>query len=227
MSTNKKIVLPKDQATTLEKRLKSSDNGSLQKYKIVALGDTGVGKTSIITRFLYDTFDTAYQSTVGIDFVSKTVIVNEKAIRLQIWDTAGQERFKSLVPGYVRGCDVAVIVFDLSDVTTLTHCKDWANLVRNEKGDDVILYIVGNKADLCQTRKVTQLDAEKVANELNATFLETSAKHGYNIDKLFNTIAMTLPGLSTQEEESCVKVNLSAQKPKAAEAAAKEGNCAC
>ena len=86
----------------------------LEKYKLVFLGDPGVGKTSIITRFMYDTFDSTYQATIGIDFLSKTMYLEDRTIRLQLWDTAGQERFRSLIPSYIRDSSVAVIVYDLT-----------------------------------------------------------------------------------------------------------------
>ncbi|OXT10122.1 hypothetical protein B9K03_11710, partial [Rothia sp. Olga] len=90
------------------------NNKSLSKYKIVFLGEQGVGKTSLITRFMYDTFDDHYQATIGIDFLSKTMYLDDKTIRLQLWDTAGQERFRSLIPSYIRDSRVAIIVYDIT-----------------------------------------------------------------------------------------------------------------
>jgi len=87
----------------------------LAKYKLVFLGDQSVGKTSIITRFMYDQFDKAYQATIGIDFLSKTMYLEDRTVRLQLWDTAGQERFRSLIPSYIRDSSVAVIVYDITD----------------------------------------------------------------------------------------------------------------
>jgi len=86
----------------------------LAKYKLVFLGDQGVGKTSIITRFMYDSFDKNYQATIGIDFLSKTMYLEDRTVRLQLWDTAGQERFRSLIPSYIRDSSVAVIVYDIT-----------------------------------------------------------------------------------------------------------------
>ncbi len=108
--------------------IKSPANHSLTKYKLVFLGDQSVGKTSIISRFIYGTFDgkdhveiynkfiTHFQPTVGIDFVSKPMFFDDKTIRLQLWDTAGQERFRSLIPSYIRDCSVAVIAYDVTSV---------------------------------------------------------------------------------------------------------------
>lgn len=86
----------------------------LKKFKLVFLGEQSVGKTSLITRFMYDTFDNTYQATIGIDFLSKTMYLDDRTVRLQLWDTAGQERFRSLIPSYIRDSSVAVVVYDVT-----------------------------------------------------------------------------------------------------------------
>ena len=90
----------------------ASGGGGLNKYKLVFLGEQAVGKTSVITRFMYDTFDYNYQATIGIDFLSKTMYLEDRSVRLQLWDTAGQERFRSLIPSYIRDSSAAVVVYD-------------------------------------------------------------------------------------------------------------------
>ena len=105
----------------------------LEKYKLVFLGDQGVGKTSIITRFMYDSFDTAYQATIGIDFLSKTMYLDDRTVRLQLWDTAGQERFRSLIPSYIRDSSVAVIVYDITNRNSFANTAKWIEDVRAEK----------------------------------------------------------------------------------------------
>merc|ERR1739841_448978 len=112
-------------------------SGSLAKYKLVFLGDQSVGKTSIITRFMYDTFDQAYQATIGIDFLSKTLYMDDRTVRLQLWDTAGQERFRSLIPSYIRDSSVAVVVYDISNAKSFQNTKKWIDEVRTERGSDV------------------------------------------------------------------------------------------
>lgn len=87
----------------------------IPKYKLVFLGDISVGKTSIISRFMYDSYDNNYQPTIGIDFLLKTIFIGDRSLRLQIWDTAGQERFRSLIPNYIRDASIAILVFDLSN----------------------------------------------------------------------------------------------------------------
>uniref|UniRef100_A0A8C4W7T5 RAB41, member RAS onco family n=2 Tax=Testudinoidea TaxID=8486 RepID=A0A8C4W7T5_9SAUR len=99
----------------------------LRKFKLVFLGEQSVGKTSLITRFMYDSFDNTYQATIGIDFLSKTMYLEDRTIRLQLWDTAGQERFRSLIPSYIRDSAAAVVVFDItSSATALGHSRPGA-----------------------------------------------------------------------------------------------------
>ncbi|CAJ0838436.1 2470_t:CDS:2 [Entrophospora sp. SA101] len=93
---------------------RSEFSNPLRKFKLVFLGEQSVGKTSLITRFMYDTFDNTYQATIGIDFLSKTMYLEDRTVRLQLWDTAGQERFRSLIPSYIRDSSVAVVVFDIT-----------------------------------------------------------------------------------------------------------------
>ena len=105
--------LPKHMSTDTSSR-NNKTTGQVTKYKLVFLGDQSVGKTSIVTRFMYDTFDSSYQATIGIDFLSKTMYLEDRTVRLQLWDTAGQERFRSLIPSYIRDSSVAVIVYDIT-----------------------------------------------------------------------------------------------------------------
>ena len=95
----------------------------VNKYKVVFLGDQSVGKTSIITRFLYDNFDNSYQATIGIDFLAKTIHLEERKVRLQVWDTAGQERFRSLIPSYIRDCSICIVVYDITSTISFFSFK--------------------------------------------------------------------------------------------------------
>ncbi|CAG9467229.1 unnamed protein product [Pedinophyceae sp. YPF-701] len=166
----------------------------MSKYKLVFLGDQSVGKTGIITRFMYDKFDSAYQATIGIDFLSKTMYLEDRTVRLQLWDTAGQERFRSLIPSYIRDSSVAVVVYDISSKQSFLNTTRWVEEVRAERGSDVLVVLVGNKTDLMDSRQVTGEEGEARAKELGAMFLETSAKAGFNIKALFRKIAAALPG---------------------------------
>ncbi|CAF3999990.1 unnamed protein product [Rotaria magnacalcarata] len=117
----------------------------LRKFKLVFLGEQSVGKTSLITRFMYDSFDNTYQATIGIDFLSKTMYLEDRTVRLQLWDTAGQERFrqyiKSLIPSYIRDSTVAVVVYDITNSNSFQQTSRWIEEVRAERGSDVIIML--------------------------------------------------------------------------------------
>ncbi|EFA85186.1 Rab GTPase [Heterostelium album PN500] len=170
---------------------------SLSKYKLVFLGDQSVGKTSIITRFMYDSFDITYQATIGIDFLSKTMYLEDRTVRLQLWDTAGQERFRSLIPSYIRDSSVAIVVYDITNKNSFLNTIKWIDDVRSERGNNVVIMLVGNKTDLADKRQVSMEEGEAKAKEYEIMFTETSAKAGFNIKALFRKVASALPGIDT------------------------------
>mmetsp|Transcript_90187 Transcript_90187/g.254408 ORF Transcript_90187/g.254408 Transcript_90187/m.254408 type:complete len:210 (-) Transcript_90187:68-697(-) len=168
--------------------------GGLNKYKLVFLGEQAVGKTSVITRFMYDTFDNNYQATIGIDFLSKTMYLEDRTVRLQLWDTAGQERFRSLIPSYIRDSSGAIVVYDVTNRASFLNTAKWIEDVRSERGPDVVIVLVGNKIDLADRRQVSEEEGQDKAKENNVMFIETSAKTGNNIKALFRQLANELPG---------------------------------
>lgn len=166
----------------------------LSKYKLVFLGDQSVGKTSIITRFMYDNFDKRYQATIGIDFLSKTIYLKDKTVRLQIWDTAGQERFRSLIPSYIRDSSVAVVVYDVTNRVSFLNSTRWVEDVRSERGSKVVIYLVGNKIDLGNEKRQVSTDEGKEKSEkYGLLFIECSAKAGQNVKQMFRRLATCLP----------------------------------
>lgn len=182
----------------------------LRKFKLVFLGEQSVGKTSLITRFMYDSYDSTYQATIGIDFLSKTMYLEDRTIRLQLWDTAGQERFRSLIPSYIRDSSVAVVVYDITNDNSFQQTSKWIDDVRTERGSDVIIVLVGNKTDLSDRRKVSTDEGEHKAREMNVMFIETSAKAGYNVKQLFRRIADELLSKEAPQtkHQDLVNVNL-------------------
>ena len=176
----------------------SSSLAPLAKYKLVFLGDQSVGKTSIITRFMYDNFDRHYQATIGIDFLSKTMYLEDRTVRLQLWDTAGQERFRSLIPSYIRDSSVAVVVYDVTNRASFLNTGKWVEDVRGERGNDVVICLVGNKTDLGNDkRQISTEEGEARAKKEGLLFMECSAKAGYNVKALFRKLATSLPGSDT------------------------------
>jgi len=173
----------------------STSLAPLAKYKLVFLGDQSVGKTSIITRFMYDNFDRHYQATIGIDFLSKTMYLEDRTVRLQLWDTAGQERFRSLIPSYIRDSSVAVVVYDVTNRASFLNTTKWVEDVRSERGNDVVICLVGNKTDLGNDkRQISTEEGEEKAKKNGLLFMECSAKAGYNVKSLFRKLATSLPG---------------------------------
>lgn len=201
-------------------------HAALKKFKLVFLGEQSVGKTSLITRFMYDTFDNTYQATIGIDFLSKTMYLEDRTVRLQLWDTAGQERFRSLIPSYIRDSSVAVVVYDITNRQSFMNTSKWVDDVRSERGNDVIIVLVGNKTDLNDKRQVTTEEAEQKSKELNVMFIETSAKAGHNVKTMFRKIAQALPGMDREQEgqgqNQMIDVSVTPQNT-----TGNEGGCSC
>jgi len=168
-------------------------NPAVVKHKLVFLGDQSVGKTSIITRFMYDTFDKQYQATIGIDFLSKTMYLEDRTVRLQLWDTAGQERFRSLIPSYIRDSAAALVVFDVTSRDSFQSALKWIDDVRAERGTSVVVTLVGNKSDLGERRDVSFDEATQKSHEFGVMYVEVSAKLGTNIKALFRKVANALP----------------------------------
>jgi len=199
----------------------------LRKFKLVFLGEQSVGKTSLITRFMYDSFDNTYQATIGIDFLSKTMYLEDRTVRLQLWDTAGQERFRSLIPSYIRDSTVAVVVYDITNANSFHQTSKWIDDVRTERGSDVIIMLVGNKTDLSDKRQVSTEEGERKAKELNVMFIETSAKAGYNVKQLFRRVAAALPGMDSTENKPPEDMQEVVLKDAPNEVKSQEGGCAC
>mmetsp|Transcript_51969 Transcript_51969/g.96159 ORF Transcript_51969/g.96159 Transcript_51969/m.96159 type:complete len:214 (+) Transcript_51969:126-767(+) len=178
----------------IEAPLGKCTRGLTNKYKLIMLGDAKVGKTSILKRFLYGSFDDQYTVTVGIDFACKNLILEDRTVRLQLWDTAGQDRFRCLIPNYIRDSCAAVVVYDVTSRDSFSSTSRWIQDVRNEGGRDVVVMLVGNKTDVDAKRAVSTDEGENKARELEAMFIETSAKvDSQSIQSLFKQLAQALP----------------------------------
>jgi len=167
------------------------------KYKVVFLGDQAVGKTSIIHRFIYDSFDDNYQATIGIDFMSHKMYIEDKVVILNLWDTAGQERFKSLIPSYIKDSAVAIVIFDITNRASFMSVEKWIEDARAMRDDEVLLVLAGNKCDLQSHRQVTTQEAEAFARDRSLLYMEVSAKEGINVVETFNEVAKKLTGIET------------------------------
>ena len=157
-------------------------------FKVVLIGDSGVGKTNILSRYVRDEFSIETKSTVGVEFGSKIVKSNSINIKVQIWDTAGQERYKSITNAYYKGAKGAFVVYDISKKETFDNINKWIEELKNNGDSDVCILLIGNKCDLEDERQVTQDDALKKAEQFDIAFLETSALQAVNIEKAFNNM---------------------------------------
>ena len=165
--------------------MNSNINPETPKYKLIFLGDQGVGKSCILNRFLNDTFIEDYQATIGLDFQSKNIQIENQDIHLLLYDTAGQEKFRSLIPMYTRDANIILLVYDISSRDSFNHLSDWIKDLTNINFDEVIFAIVGNKSDLSGARAITLEEGKKFAEEKNFIFQEISAKTGYGFSDLF------------------------------------------
>ncbi|KAK2724914.1 ras-related protein Rab-10-like [Artemia franciscana] len=160
-----------------------------QLFKLLLIGDSGVGKTCILFRFSDDAFNTTFISTIGIDFKIKTIELRGFKIKLQIWDTAGQERFHTITTSYYRGAMGIMLVYDITNNKTFDNIGKWIRQIRMYASEDIQLMIIGNKCDMEDYRLVSKDTGERIAKEYNTLFVETSAKANINIEKAFTDLA--------------------------------------
>ncbi len=161
-------------------------------FKLLLIGDSGVGKSSIVLRFADDTFSENYISTIGVDFKIRTISVNNKIIKLQIWDTAGQERFRTITTSYYRGAHGIIIVFDLTNINSLENIDQWFDNIHKYGNENIQKILVGNKSDLLRDKNITQLYIQEIIDKYNLIYIESSAKKDININNIFNELSLLL-----------------------------------
>ena len=158
------------------------------KIRVMLIGDSNVGKTSIIKRYCNNQFSPSYISTVGIDFETKYLRLNGKIINLQIWDTAGQERYKVLAKNYYKNSDGFIIVYDITDKKSFNNVANWITQIKDSASENVKCVLLGNKCDLEELRQVDINQGKDLANNYHLKFYETSAQKGNNIQKVFTDL---------------------------------------
>merc|ERR1712022_11210 len=158
-------------------------------FKLLLIGDSGVGKSCLLLRFADDTYTESYISTIGVDFKIRTIDLDGKTIKLQIWDTAGQERFRTITSSYYRGAHGIIVVYDVTDMESFNNVKQWLNEIDRYASEKVNKMLVGNKSDLTSKRAVDYNAAKEFADSLSLSFLETSAKNATNVEQAFITMA--------------------------------------
>ncbi|XP_068651872.1 ras-related protein RABA2a-like [Aristolochia californica] len=157
-------------------------------FKVVLIGDSGVGKSNLLSRFTRNEFCIESKSTIGVEFATRTVQVEGKIIKAQIWDTAGQERYRAITSAYYRGALGALLVYDVTKPTTFENVSRWLKELRDHADSNIVITLIGNKTDLKHLRAVATEDAQGYAEKEGLSFIETSALEAVNVEKAFQTI---------------------------------------
>jgi len=185
--------------------------GRVFQYKLVLLGDSAVGKSSLVLRFVRGQFFEYQESTIGAAFLTQTVALNETTVKFEIWDTAGQERYHSLAPMYYRGAAAAIVVYDITNRDSFQRAKQWVKELQRQGNPNIVIALAGNKSDLNSKRKVEPEEAESYASDNGIFFMETSAKTATNVNELFVAIGAALSRRNTPHSHprnACCPVDL-------------------
>ncbi|KAK4779786.1 hypothetical protein SAY87_015892 [Trapa incisa] len=157
-------------------------------FKIVLIGDSGVGKSNILSRFTRNEFCLDSKSTIGVEFATRTLQIDGKTVKAQIWDTAGQERYRAITSAYYRGAVGALLVYDITKRQTFDNVQRWLRELRDHADSNIVIMMAGNKSDLIHLRSVQEQDGHAFAEKEGLSFLETSALDATNVEKAFETI---------------------------------------
>ena len=161
-------------------------------FKYIIIGDTGVGKSCLLLQFTDKRFRHDHDLTIGVEFGSRMIRIEERDVKLQIWDTAGQESFRSITRSYYRGAAGALLVYDITRRDTFTHLSNWLQDARENGNADMVITLVANKTDLDSRRTVSTEEGQRFASENNLLFVEASAKTSSNVEEAFNDTAQAI-----------------------------------
>jgi small GTP-binding protein len=168
-------------------------------FKVVLIGDSGVGKSNLLSRFTRNEFNLESRSTIGVEFATRSIQVDSKTIKAQIWDTAGQERYRAITSAYYRGAVGALLVYDIAKHMTYENVERWLKELRDHADSNIVIMLVGNKADLRHLRAVTTDEAKQFAVKNNLSFIETSALDATNVEQAFVSILTDIYGIVSQK----------------------------
>jgi len=157
-------------------------------YKVVLIGDSGVGKSNLLSRFTRNEFNLETKSTIGVEFATRSIQTEGKTIKAQIWDTAGQERYRAITSAYYRGAVGALLVYDISKQVTFKNVERWLQELRENADRNIVIMLVGNKSDLRHLREVPTEEAKEFAEKNKLSFIETSALDSSNVELAFQNI---------------------------------------
>ncbi|KAG6526511.1 ras-related protein RABA4c-like [Zingiber officinale] len=157
-------------------------------FKVVLIGDSAVGKSQLLARFARNEFNLDSKATIGVEFQTRTLTIDQKIIKAQIWDTAGQERYRAVTSAYYRGAVGAMLVYDITKRQSFDHVTKWLEELRGHADKNIVIMLIGNKSDLGSLRAVPTEDAKEFAENENLFFMETSALDATNVESAFVTI---------------------------------------
>lgn len=157
-------------------------------FKVVLIGDSAVGKSQLLARFARNEFSVDSKATIGVEFQTKTLVIDHKTVKAQIWDTAGQERYRAVTSAYYRGAVGAMLVYDMTKRQSFDHIARWLEELRGHADKNIVIMLIGNKCDLASLRAVPVEDAKEFAERENLFFMETSALDSTNVETAFLTI---------------------------------------
>ena len=187
-----------------------SQGQQLKEAKVVMLGSTTVGKSSIVTMLTRGTFSENTASTIGAAFLSKTISIGDTELKLQIWDTGGSERYRAMAPMYFQNAQAAIIVYDITVSSTFQDVEQWLKDLREKGPTDIIIALAGNKSDLADKRKVKTEEAQTFASKHQIPiFKETSALNGTNINEIFNCVAAEIAKGKPKPDIDSINIDLS------------------
>lgn len=181
-------------------------SGRVCHFKLVLLGDTAVGKSCLVVRFVRDEFFEFQEPTIGAAFLTQSVNLENATVKFEIWDTAGQERYRSLAPMYYRGAAAAIVVYDITNKESFNGAKSWVKELQRRGDPNVIIALAGNKADLQNKRRVESEEAKQYSEENGILHMETSAKNATHVKDLFQEIARKLPKTPPQPERDAFPI---------------------
>mmetsp|Transcript_11571 Transcript_11571/g.18415 ORF Transcript_11571/g.18415 Transcript_11571/m.18415 type:complete len:211 (+) Transcript_11571:80-712(+) len=169
-------------------------------FRILLLGNSGVGKSNLLLRYVDDVYKEDLGATIGVDFKIHTRMIDDKVMKFQIWDTAGQERFRTITSSYYRGSHGILVVYDVTDRTSFEHVRSWMQEIQKYTQDGTSVLLVGNKVDLTSQRTVASFQGSELARELGIGFIETSARNSHNIDHMFEKLARDIKNRLAPQE---------------------------
>ena len=181
-------------------------------FKILLIGNSAVGKSSLILQFVENSWNEIFVPTIGVDFKIKTLNIDDKRVKLQIWDTAGQERFKNITAAYYRGALGVMLVYDITDVETFKALNSWLIEIEKNANKNVVKLLVGNKIDLEEQRKITYQQGSEFAESYGMSFIETSVKNNANVNEAFEKLGREIMVLTANDKEKNIGVSNNKKK---------------